>query len=170
MSISRNICASGWRPGRRPRAASSSKWMSIPRASCSLESEKACRHLRRQAFLCAGNPATVTQRNAYTTKGFGTPSGNDLGGDATDAGAGQADGAGRAGGEVEHAAADERATVIDGHDDAAAAMGHTQLGTKRQRAVGAGHGAGIHALTRGGPAAGLITVVGGYARKGAACG
>ena len=86
----------------------------------------------------------------------GTPSGNDLGGDAADAGAGQADGAGSAGGQVEHAAADERATVIDGHDDALAVMGHAQPGAERQRAVGTGHGALIETLARGGPAAGLV--------------
>ena len=50
-------------------------------------------------------------------------SGDDLGGDAADAGAGQADRTGSARGEVEDAAADERATVIDGDDHAAAADG-----------------------------------------------
>ena len=65
------------------------------------------------------------------------PEVNDLGGDAADAGAGQADRARRAGREVENPAADERAAVIDGDDDAAAAMGHPQLGAERQRAVGA---------------------------------
>src|SRR6476661_9799159 len=34
MSICRNICANGWPPGRRPRAISSSRSTSIPRASC----------------------------------------------------------------------------------------------------------------------------------------
>ena len=62
---------------------------------------------------------------------------NDLGDDAADAGAGQADGAGGAGGQVEHPAADERAAVIDGDDDAAAAMGDPELGAERQGAVGA---------------------------------
>lgn len=47
---------------------------------------------------------------------------DDFGGDAADTGAGEADGAGCARGEVEHAAANERATVIDGDDDALAAM------------------------------------------------
>src|SRR6185437_640017 len=93
--------------------------------------------------------------------------GNDLGGDAADAGAGQADGAGGAGRQVEHAAADERTASIDGDDDAAAAMGDAQLGAERQRAVGAGHRAGVHALARRGAAAGLVAVVGGHAREAA---
>src|SRR3954464_4219058 len=63
-------------------------------------------------------------------------SGNDLGGDAADAGAGQADGAGGAGREVEYAAANEGTTVVDGDDDAAAAMSHPKSGAERQAAVG----------------------------------
>ena len=54
-----------------------------------------------------------------------------------DAGAGQADGAGSARGEVEHAPLDEGTAVVDGDDHAAAAMGDAQLGAERQRAMGA---------------------------------
>ena len=44
-----------------------------------------------------------------------------------DAGAGQADLAGRGGRKVENPAMDEGATVIDGDDDAASTMGHPSL-------------------------------------------
>src|SRR3954463_10678081 len=81
-----------------------------------------------------------------------------LGGDVADAGAGQADGAGSALGEVEHASPDERAAVVDGDDDALAAMGHPELGAERQRAVGRGHGVLVEALSGGGLAAGFIAV------------
>src|SRR6185312_15923826 len=66
--------------------------------------------------------------------------------------------AGGTGGEIEHPAANERAAVVDGDDDGAAAMAHAQLGAERQRTVGAGHGVLVETLARGGLAAGLITV------------
>jgi len=90
-------------------------------------------------------------------------SGDDLGNHPADAGAGQADHAGRTGGQVEHTATDERAAVVDGDDDTAAAMGHPELGAERQAAVGRGHRVGVHALARGGPAAGFVAVIGGHA-------
>src|SRR6267154_892023 len=71
---------------------------------------------------------------------------DDVGRDPAHAGAGQADHAGGTGRQIEDATADERAAVVDGHDDAAVAMGHPELGTEREAAVGAGHGAGVHAL------------------------
>ena len=80
-----------------------------------------------------------------------------------DAGAGQADGAGGAGGEVEHAAADERATVVDGDDDAAAAMGNPEPGAERQAAMRRGHGVLVEARARRGLAAGFIAVKRGHA-------
>src|SRR5207302_5631930 len=76
--------------------------------------------------------------------------GDDLGGDAADTGTGQADRAGSARGQVEHAATDERATIIDGNDDAAAAMGHPQLGAEGQGAVGRRQGILVETLTGGG--------------------
>jgi len=85
-------------------------------------------------------------------------SGDDLGGDPADAGAGQADGTSRARGEVEHSAMDERAAVVDGDDDAPAAMGDPQPGAERQRAVSAGHGVLVEALSGGSLAAGFIAV------------
>src|SRR5438270_9074956 len=93
---------------------------------------------------------------------------NDLGGDAADAGAGEADGAGGTGGEAEHPAAHEWATVIDGDDDARAAMGDAQLGAERQRTVRRGHGVLVEALARRGLAAGLVAVEGGHAGKASA--
>src|SRR3954464_10753735 len=87
--------------------------------------------------------------------------------DAADAGAGQTDRAGGTRGQVEYAAADERAAVVDGDDDAAVAMGHLQFGTERQGTVGRGHGALIEALARGGPAAGFTTVIRSHPREAA---
>src|SRR4029077_1383411 len=94
----------------------------------------------------------------------------DLGGHPADAGASQADGTGSTRGEVEHAATDERATVIDGDDNAAAAMGHAQPSAERQRTVGRGHSVLVEARAGSGLAAGLIAVEGGYAREAAAAG
>ncbi len=91
--------------------------------------------------------------------------GNDLGGDTADAGAGQADGAGGTRREVKDASLDEGTAVVDGDDDALAAMGHPQLGSERQRAVGAGHGVLVEALAGSGLAAGFIAVERGYAAK-----
>ena len=71
---------------------------------------------------------------------------HDLGDDAADAGAGHTDGARRGSRQVQNAAADEWASVIDGDDDAAVTMGHPQLGAERQRAVGAGQGVLIETL------------------------
>src|SRR6185312_5486891 len=170
MSICRNIFASGLRPGRRPRAISSSKSTSIRRAFCNdapnvphrhcerseaihratrrgmdcfawlamtgrelRKTKKACRHLRRQAFVAAESSATVyaTQRllDLMDRKTRGDARlGDDLGGDVADAGSGQADGTGSTRGQVEHASLDEGATVIDRDDDALATMGHPELG------------------------------------------
>src|SRR5262249_35927706 len=73
--------------------------------------------------------------------------------------------AGRGGGQVEHPAAHERPAVVDGDDDAAAAMAHPELGAEGQRAVRAGHGVFVETLTGSGLAAGFIAVEGGDARK-----
>lgn len=88
---------------------------------------------------------------------------DDFGGDLADAT--EANGAGCAGREVEHPAADKRPSIVDGHNDAAAAMGHPQLGAEWQRAMGAGHGVLIEPLARGGLAAGLIAIIGRNARE-----
>src|SRR5262245_59655204 len=85
--------------------------------------------------------------------------GNDLGGDVADTGAGQTDGAGGALGEVEHATADERTTVVDRDDDALATMGDAELGAERQRAVGRRHGVLVEALAGGSPAARFVAVI-----------
>src|SRR6202030_3868121 len=61
-------------------------------------------------------------------------------------------------GEIEHAATHERTAVVDGDDDAAVAMGHAQLGAERQRAMRAGHGVLIEALTGSRLAARLVAV------------
>ena len=81
---------------------------------------------------------------------------------------GQADGACRALGEIEHAAANEGATIVDRHDDAAAAMGDAELGAERQRAMSCGHGVLVEALARRGAGAGFIAVIGGDAGEGTA--
>src|ERR1700733_14855872 len=91
--------------------------------------------------------------------------GDDFGGDTADAGASQADGAGSARGQVEHAATNEGPTVIDGDDDACTAMGDPQSGAEWQRAVGAGHGVLIEVLAGGRPATGFVAVIGGHARE-----
>src|SRR5437867_10472 len=126
--------------------------------------KKACRHLRRQAFVAAESSATVyaTQRLLIWWTGKRRVRRarlrDDLGGDVADAGAGQADGAGSARGQVKHAALDEGTTVIDRDDDALATMGHPELGAERQRAVGRGQGVLVEALSGGGLAAGFIAV------------
>src|ERR1700743_453739 len=81
---------------------------------------------------------------------------DDLCGHLTEAFDAERAGCGR--GEIEHAATHERATVVDGDDDALAAMGHAQLGAERQRTMGAGHGVLIEALTGGRLAARLVAV------------
>src|SRR4051812_17207537 len=132
------------------------------------QTKKACRHLRRQAFVVAESSATVTQRlcELMEWKRRGDARlGNDLGGDVADAGASQPDGTGSALGQVEHASPDEGATVVDRYDDALATMGHPELGAERQRAVGGGHCVLVEALTGGGPAAGFIAVVRGLSRE-----
>src|SRR5882757_491625 len=91
----------------------------------------------------------------------------DLGGHAANAGTGQADFTRRGGRKVENTAMDEGAPVIDGNDHAAAAVGDPELGAERQRAMGAGQGVLIEALSRGGPAAGFIAVIGGHSGEGA---
>src|SRR5437763_3670069 len=123
--------------------------------------KKACRHWRRQAFL---RNATLTRSEERRRRAI-SASGDDLGGDTTNAGTGQADGAGGTRGQIEDAATDERAAVIDGDDDALAAMGDAQPGAERQRAVGRGHGALVEALAGSGPAAGFIAVEGGHSRE-----
>src|SRR3954468_22500963 len=102
--------------------------------------------------------AGSSRRPDWTQRLLKLGSGNDLGGNAADAGAGQADGAGGAGRQVEHAAADEGATVVDGDDDATAAMGHPQSGAERQTAVSRGHGVLVEPLARSSLAAGFIAV------------
>src|SRR5690242_3655461 len=139
------VCYSGARRGREPgihrAAVQVVSWIPGSRPGMTGETKKACRHLRRQAFVAADKC-----RDRYATQRllkYGASdalSGDDLSGDVADAGACQSDGAGRALGEVEHASLDEGAAVIDGNDDALAAMGHTELGSERQRAVGCGHG------------------------------
>src|SRR6266550_5863772 len=90
---------------------------------------------------------------------------DDLCSDAANAGTGQADRAGGARGQVEHPAADERAAVVDGHDDAAAAMAHSEFGAERQRTVGRRQGVLIETLARGGLAAGFVAVKGSHPRE-----
>jgi len=94
--------------------------------------------------------------------------GDDFRGDAADAATCEADGAGSTRGEVEHTAANERAAVIDGDDDALAAMCDAQLGAERQRTVRRGHGVLVEALARGSLAAGLVAVKGRDAGEAAA--
>src|SRR5580704_2204770 len=117
-----------------------------------------------QKFLRPLRHATLTEL-FWSEEALGTPLADDLGGHPADSGAGEPDGAGGAGGQVENPAADEWAAVIDGHDHTAVAMGHPQLGAEWQRAVGAGHGALVEALARGGLAAGFVAVIGGHARE-----
>src|SRR5713226_5719599 len=134
--------------------------------------KKACRLYDDRPFLSVKQVpqallyATHTELDG-TGRAFKRPkrSGDDLGNHPADASAGQADHAGSTGGQVKHTATDERAAVVDGDDDTASAMGHPELGAERQAAVGRGHGAGVHALARGGPAAGFVAVIGGHARE-----
>ena len=76
------------------------------------------------------------RRNAYRIslgeEGVENALRDDFGSDAADAGTGQTDRAGRARGQVEYAAANKWPAVVDGDDDAAAAMGHLELGAERQ--------------------------------------
>src|SRR5690242_15462182 len=200
MSTCRTICANGSPRGRRPRAISSSRSMSIRRAFCEVAlstviaseakaiqlfcawcdgllrrfaprndgsgNRKACRHLRRQAFL-----STQASLRLYATQRLQNwleartaldqrPRGlrDDLGGDVADTGAGQADRTRGAGGEIEHASLHEGTTVVDRDDDALAPVGDPQLGAERQRAVGGRHGVLVEALPRGGLVPGLVAV------------
>ena len=98
-----------------------------------MTSKKTCRHWRRQAFStrrksCDGY---ATQRLPNMKDGRGRSNAwtrlHDLGDDAADAGAGYSNFARGGGRQVEHAAVDERAAVVDGDDDAAAAMGTLSL-------------------------------------------
>src|SRR3569623_368263 len=77
----------------------------------------------------------------------------------TDAAAGKADGACCALGKVKYAAADERTTIADRYDDAAAAMGDLEAGAEGQRAVCGGHGVLVETLAGGSLAAGFVAVV-----------
>src|SRR6266702_4832222 len=195
MWIYRNICANGSRPAPRPKAISSWRATSIRRASCEgCSSFRPCAstmcnctsgndgrwvNKKPAVFTTAGHFSACSKfRKPYskhsthtqldgTGRAFERPmrSGDDLGNPPADAGAGQADHAGRTGGQVEHTATDERAAVVDGDDDTAITMGHPELGAERQAAVGRGHGAGVHALAGGGPAAGFVAVIGGHARE-----
>ena len=70
--------------------------------------------------------------------------------DHADAASGQANRAGGTGGKVENPATDERATVIDGDNNAAAGMGDADARAERQAAVGGRQGFLIEALTRRG--------------------
>ena len=112
----------------------------------------------RLVFRRAGDSAAVPPGSAYGLDESGARDAlrDDLGGDLADAT--QADGAGRAGRQVKHPATDERAAIVDGDNDAAAAMGDPKPGAERQRTVGAGHGVLIEPLTRGGLAAGLVAI------------
>jgi hypothetical protein len=129
--------------------------------------QKACRHWRQQAFPARGGSATVTRRNAYRKdwigRGVQDALGDDLSRDAADAV--QADRTGRARGEVQYPAVDERAAVVDGDHHAAVAMGDPELGAEWQRAVGTGHGVLIEPLTRSRLAAGFVAVKRGYSGK-----
>ena len=102
-------------------------------APCNDVNKKACRHLRRQArFQRAGRFYPDTDA---TLVGLSSPNSperlNDLSDDAADAGAGQTDRAGSAGGQVQHPPTDEGAAVVNGDDYAAAAMGDPELGAER---------------------------------------
>src|SRR6185312_1839049 len=90
---------------------------------------------------------------------------DDFRGDVADAGAGQADGTRRGGGEVEYPALHVGATVIDGNNDAAAVMGHAELGAEGQRTMRAGQLALVEALARGRLPAGFVAVEGGETRE-----
>ena len=86
----------------------------------------------------------------------------------TDTAAGEPYRAGSALRQIEHTTLDERAAVIYGDDDAAAAMGDLEPGTERQGPVCGSHSFLIEALARGGLAARLVAVELGLARKAAA--
>src|SRR4051794_6688798 len=94
------------------------------------------------SFATAGRYRRAkTVRGRYATQRLQIRSnrkclGDDLGGDAADAAAGQANGTGRARGEVEHASPDEGTAVVDGDDHRSAAMGDAQPGAERQGLVG----------------------------------
>src|SRR5260221_12181978 len=113
MSICRNICANGWRWGRRQKAISSSKSTSIRRASCNATKDPAVIGDGRLCYATQRLPDLMDRRRRANRA-----LGDDLGGDAADAGTGQADGTGGSCGQIEDAATDERAAVIDGDDDA----------------------------------------------------
>jgi len=114
-----------------------------------------------------GRYATQRLPGLKDRRGVQTSLGNNLGGHPADAGAGQPDRTRSGGRKVEDPAADERAAVVDGDDDAAAAMGHPELGAEREGTMGRGQGVLIETLARGGPAAGFIAVVRGHPRKAA---
>src|SRR6476469_2334605 len=111
MSACRNICATGWRRDPRPKAISSSRSTSIRRAFCDPTT--------KPAAICDGRPLLAAPKNprplrdaTLTRSVQGKPRvisalGDDLGGDAADAGTGQADGARCAGREVEDTPLDE---------------------------------------------------------------
>src|SRR5436305_8335652 len=101
-----------------------------------------CRSRRRDLFIVREGAFKRPKRS------------DDLGGHAAHAGAGQADRTRRAGRKIENPATDERAPIVDRHDDAAGSVSHTQLGPERQCAVSRGHGVLIEALAGGGLAAG----------------
>src|SRR3954452_1011539 len=120
---------------------------------------------RRLFCVCRKIPQTYSTQRLLIVDCANARSGNHLGGDPADAGAGETHGAGGAGGEVEDAAADKRAAVVDGDDDAAVAVGHSEFGAERQAAVSRGHGVLVEARSGGGLAAGFVAVKGGHARE-----
>lgn len=95
---------------------------------------------------------------------------HDFGNDPADAAAREADSLGSTLGQVEHAAANEGAAIVDGDDDAAAAVGDPQTRTERQAAMSCSHCVLIEALARCGAAAGFVAVKGSYAGKASAAG
>src|SRR4029077_8707242 len=102
--------------------------------------KKARRHWRRRDFFTArgwfcGLLAATLTTLAWKGEASGTPLLHDLGDDAANASASQADRAGSARGQVKHPAADERAAVVDCDDDAAVATRDSEHGAERQGTV-----------------------------------
>src|SRR6202007_188526 len=95
-------------------------------------------------------PATLT-RLSWKGVASDAPLLDDLGDDAADAGASQADRAGSARGQVEYPAADEWAAVVDCDDDAAVATRDPELGAERQGTGGRRPGVLCATLAGGGP-------------------
>src|SRR5450432_2465444 len=96
------------------------------------------RLFRRAASFAAVTDATLTEPDGVERRSNALGRSEDLGRHAAYAGAGQADFAGCGSRQIEHPAMDEGAAVVDGDDDAAAAVGHPELGAERQGAVSRG--------------------------------